>query len=234
MKKIFLLTVLSLIHLNTANAATPWWLQPTVCRLDPTNCYTAMGAGFDSALWDTTSNCWGLKLICPQALTTGADAPVAMERNDIRKGKNIKPDYDTDSLAQNAECFGRRKFGKNGSTISVNGKYVNVYCHGILSNPDETFENGDIVHNVQPTCETLAKSGYIAVENNGCFGKYYDSSDYFIECGNALLPERLIVLNGADYNATASNAPKDMSAANKKFEEMYNTSKRQHDRYFSE
>lgn len=42
---------------DTYAATTPWWMQPTVCRLDPTDCYTTMGMGFDSEMWDATSNC---------------------------------------------------------------------------------------------------------------------------------------------------------------------------------
>ena len=36
------------LFIGDSNAATPWWQQPTVCRLDPTNCYSTMGAGFDA------------------------------------------------------------------------------------------------------------------------------------------------------------------------------------------
>ncbi|MBO5662335.1 MAG: hypothetical protein J6S12_00535, partial [Alphaproteobacteria bacterium] len=92
MKKFFLLSIL--FTTLGANAATPWWLQPTVCRLNPTDCYSAMGAGFESEMWDASANCWGLKLICPQALTKYSTTPVAMGRNDIKKGTGINPDYD--------------------------------------------------------------------------------------------------------------------------------------------
>ena len=232
MKKIFLLSALFITF--GANAATPWWLQPTVCRLNPTNCYAAMGAGFDSEMWDASANCWGLKLICPDALTPPSAIPVAMGRNEIKKGTKINPDYDTDILSLDGECFGRRKTNNGGAMVSVNGKYVNVYCPGILNNPDEVLENGEIMHNAQPTCATLAKNGYVAVENGDCYGKYYDSADYFIECGTELLPKRLIVLNGADYNAPAYGTPATMDEARKKFDTMYTTSKSQHDKYFQD
>lgn len=232
MKKIFFIFSLCLFNIGTTNAATPWWLQPTVCRLNPTNCYSAMGTGFESRMWDTTSNCWGLKLICPEALTKSTSNPVAMERTTIKKGEGINPDYDTDALSMTGECFGRRKSKEGGAMISVNGKYVNVYCSGILPNPDEVLENGEIMYNTQPTCESLAQNGYIAVENGDCFGKYFDNADYYIECGTSLLPKRIIVLNGADYNAPSGNAPQTMDAARRKFDTMYSTSKTQHDKYF--
>lgn len=232
MKKLFLLSALFLTF--SANAATPWWLQPTVCRLNPTNCYTAMGAGFDSEMWDADAKCWGLKLICPDALVSPSAKPVAMGRNEINNGTNINPDYDTNILSLDGECFGRRKIGKNDAMVSVNGKYVNVYCPGILNKPDEFLENGEIMYNTQPTCSDLARHGYIAVKNNDCYGKYYDIADYFIECGTDLLPERIIVLNGADYNAPSHDAPTTMDAARQIFDKMYTTSKIQHDKYFQD
>ncbi len=228
-----LLFVLPMIYISAANAATPWWEQPTVCRLNPTNCYSAMGAGFESGMWDSTSNCWGLKLICPEALTEPATQPIPIERTALKSGKGILSDFDTDALSASGDCYGRRKSSKNGATVSVNGKYVNVYCPGILDNPDETLENGEIVYNNQPTCQTLAESGYVATLNDDCFGKYYDISNYFIECGGtSLLPARIIILNGADYNITHPGMPQTMDAANKMFETMYSTSKIQHDKYF--
>ena len=232
MKKIFLLSVIPLIYAMYANAATPWWQQPTVCRLNPTNCYSAMGVGFDSGLWDTSANCWGLKMICPEALKEYSSIPVAMERSTLKKGDGINPDYDTDALSHDGECFGRRKSENNGAMVSVDGKFVNVYCPGILTTPDETFENGEIVHGTQPTCDKLATDGYVAVLNGNCYGKYYDSRDYYIDCGTALLPKRLIVLNGADYNAPAYGTPYTMTEARQKFDKMYSTSKTQHEKYF--
>jgi hypothetical protein len=157
-----------------------------------------------------------------------------MGRNDIKKGTKINPDYDTDILSLDGECFGRRKTNNGGAMVSVNGKYVNVYCPGILNNPDEVIENGEIMHNKQPTCSDLAKNGYIAVENGDCYGKYYDSAKYFIECGTDLLPKRLIVLNGADYNAPAYGTPATMDEARQKFDKMYTTSKNQHNKFFKE
>ena len=234
MKKIFLISTLSLIVTGTSDAATPWWLRPTVCRLNPTNCYSAMGSGFDAGMWDATANCWGLKMICPEALKSSANAPIAMGKNEIKKGTNINSDFDTDILSSAGDCFGARKTTNNGATILVNGKYVNVYCPGILTNPDEKTENGEIMLSAQPTCTSLAKYGYAAVENGKCFGKYYDSSNYFIECGTTLLPKRIIVLNGADYTAPGGTTPATASEADKLFDTMYSVSKNQKKKYFKE
>ncbi len=240
MKKIFLFSVLSVFGIGAAFAATtPWWLQPTVCRINPTNCYTNMTAGYfieigNSESWDTTSNCWGLKLICPDALTTGGNDAIPMERAAIAKGTGIKPDFDINALGASGDCFGARKTAEGGAVASVNGKYVNVWCSGILNDPDEILENGEISYGAQPTCGELAESGYVAVENGRCYGKYYDISKYYIECGTALLPTRIVVLNGADYNAPMGGAPTTMAAADAIFDSMYSTSQAQKAKYFQE
>ena len=229
-----LVTLCALSHVTSYAATTPWWMQPTVCRLDPTDCYPAMGAGFESEMWDSTSNCWGLKLICPDALTNGKSTPVAMGRADIDRGININPDFNTDLLSTEGECFGRRKTATGGTTASVNGKYVNVWCPGILNNADEILENGEITYGTQPTCSSLAEYGYVGIENGRCYGKYYDTNNYYIECGTAPLPTRLIVLNGADYTAPMNGAPVDDTDAKRKFDTMYSTSQKQKAKYFAE
>lgn len=232
MKKLFFASLLcGTAVISTAHAAAPWWQQPTICRLNPANCYSGMGAGFDSGMWDAGANCWGLKLICPQALTTARSEPIAMGRNEIANGNGIRRDFDTNIL--NGDCFGMRKTVSNGSMASVNGDYVNVWCAGILDNPDETIGNGEITYGAQPTCAKLAENGYVGVLNGRCYGKYYNMNEYFIECtGTDLMPSRLIVLNGADYTAPSSGAPADKSAADAKFDKMESISKTQRAKYF--
>ncbi len=217
-------------------ATTPWWLQPTVCRLDPTGCYPAMGAGFDSEMWDATSNCWGLKLICPDALLDGSRTAQPMGRAEIARdgGKKISTDFNTDLLGPDGDCFGRRKTSENGTVASVGGTLVQVWCPGILNNPDETLTNGEITYGTQPTCSQLAENGYVGVENGRCYGKYFDSAQYYIECGDTLEPTRLIVLNGADYTASMNGAPTDATAAEQLFDKMYSVSQAQHAKYFTE
>ncbi len=217
-------------------ATTPWWLQPTVCRLDPTGCYPTMGAGFDSEMWDATSNCWGLKLICPDALLDGSRTAQPMGRAEIARdgGKKISTDFNTDLLGPDGDCFGRRKTSENGTVASVGGTLVKVWCPGILDNPDETLTNGEITYGTQPTCSQLAENGYVGVENGRCYGKYFDSAQYYIECGNTLEPTRLIVLNGADYTASMNGAPTDATAAEQLFDKMYSVSQAQHAKYFTE
>lgn len=217
-------------------ATTPWWLQPTVCRLDPTGCYPTMGAGFDSEMWDATSNCWGLKLICPDALLDGSRTAQPMGRAEIARdgGKKISTDFNTDLLGPDGDCFGRRKTSENGTVASVGGTLVKVWCPGILDNPDETLTNGEITYGTQPTCSQLAENGYVGVENGRCYGKYFDSAQYYIECGDTLEPTRLIVLNGADYTASMNGAPADATAAEQLFDKMYSVSQAQHAKYFTE
>lgn len=234
MNKLFFTSLLlGTVITTAADAAQPWWQQETICRLNPANCYTGMGAGFDSGMWDAGANCWGMKLICPQATTTPNSAPVAMGRNEIASGNGINRDFDTGVLT--GDCFGMRKTVNNGSMASVNGKYVNVWCNGILDSADETLASGEITFGTQPTCAKLATNGYVGVLNGRCYGKYYDTNDYFIECDAAApLPKRLIVLNGADYTAPMGGAPTDKAAADKKFDQMESISKTQRSKYFKE
>lgn len=229
---LFVLCFLGDVHA----AITQWWLQPTVCRLSPTDCYSAMGAGFDSEMWDRTSRCWGLKLICPDALLNESSrAPQPMGRNEIKndKGKKINPDFDTDLLGTDGDCFGRRKTKKNGTLAIVNGNEVPVWCSGILDTPDEILPNGEITLNAQPTCDELATRNYIAVENGKCYGKYIDTTKHFIECGISTEPTRIIILNGAENTPKNDKVPFDQDAADDKFDEMYKTSQAQREKYFS-
>jgi len=235
MKKLFLLSLLGVATTGGAFAASsiPWWQQPTICRISTTNCYVSMGAGYDRELWDASASCRGMKLICPQALTAGGDEPVPMGKTALAKGTGIKADFDVTALADG--CFGARKTAANGTQASVNGRYVHVWCRGILDNPDEIVATGEITLGAQPTCASLAENGYAAVVNGRCYGKYYNPNEYYIECDSELLPNRLIVLNGADYTAGASaNTPSTMDAANDRFKSMYNVSKTHHDKYFTQ
>jgi len=235
MKKLFIASLVSIMSCGAAICdATPWWEQPTVCRLSPSNCYAGqMGAGYDSTMWDATANCWGMKFICPAALTTGETQPVAIGRNEIAGGVNINRDFDTETL--NGDCFGARRTTANGTMASVNGNYVNVWCNGVLDNPDEQLPNGEITLSAQPTCAALAENGYAGVLNGKCYGKYYDMEKYLIECnGSSATPSRLIVLNGADYGAPRGDTPADKSAADAKFDQMERVSQAQHKQYFKE
>ena len=68
MTRFLLLSLLALMYTNTGMSAS-WWEQPTVCRMDTTRCYTSMGAGFDSEIWDTDKKCWGMKMLSQQKYT---------------------------------------------------------------------------------------------------------------------------------------------------------------------
>lgn len=231
MNKFFIISLLALIYTDAAISA-PWWEQLTVCRMDTTQCYTAMGAGFDAEMWDADAKCRGMKYICPDALVKKTTSATLISRNDIDNNNIIKSDYDTSLLSEYGDCFGRRKTNKSGNQVMVNGKYVNVYCNGVLNKSDETLANGEIVYDTQPTCETLKKNGFIAVENGKCFGKYYEESEQYIQCGKDLKPEQIIVLNGATISTTTINAPKTSTEAEKTFKEMQSVSKVQKKQYF--
>ena len=99
MKKILTFSIFCLSFApNVFGATLHWWEQPTVCKLDPTKCYTTMGMGYDNELWDSDTKCWGMKLICPEALTTGGKEPVAMSLNAISKKTGIDNDFHTNVL----------------------------------------------------------------------------------------------------------------------------------------
>ena len=217
MKKIFLF---SLIFMTAnAGAATPWWEQQTVCRLNPASCYTSMlGAGYDSGMWDANAGCWGMKLICGDALTNTNDTtPVG--KTEIARGTNISTDYDINIL--DGDCFGVRKTSIDGSMASVNGTMVRVWCSGILDNVDATIENGEITYGTQPTCRTLANDGYVAVTNGKCYGRYYDPARYYIQCSGET--PTLIVLNGANYETGNSSSPQTQEDADLLFNQMYDS-----------
>lgn len=190
-----------------------------------------MGAGYDSEMWDADSSCRGMKWICADALTdkNATDAKL-VGRADIAHGTGINSDFDINVL--NGDCFGMRKSSAGGTKVLIDGKYVNVWCAGVLRNVDETLEFGEITYGAQPTCQTLADDGFVAIAQNKCMGKSFDTAEYFIECdgGDGTLPNRLIVLNGAEANASGGMASRD--AANQLMEKMYQVSQTQHKKYF--
>lgn len=245
MKKILLISTISLMTSSMAGAATPWWEQPTICKINPTQCYSNMTMGYfietgNTETWDATGNCWGLKVICPNALTNGATEATPMTRAEIAQRKNISSDFDIDTLSKFDACFGVRKSNSDGSRVSVNGEYVNVWCNNVLSGSGQNIEdteNGQvIISGTQPTCKSLANDGYIAVvdDRNSCYGKYYDTSEYFMNCTTNLLPDRLIVLNGADYTESANAVTMTPELADQTFEEMYAVSQSQRKKYIKE
>lgn len=208
MKKTLLLSVMLFLTCGFANAATPWWEQPTICRIDTTRCYVSMGAGYDSEIWDANANCRGMKYICAEAFTESKNEPTLVPKNDITSGKDLNS-QDFDFTKLNGNCFGVRKTDANGSTAHVNGNNVNVWCTGILDNVDETVPTGEITYGAQPTCQSLWDSGYIGVLNGRCYGKYYDPSKYYVKCGGDLLPTQIVILNGADDSGLSGTLPSD-------------------------
>jgi hypothetical protein len=233
MKKNIIFALLSIMCLTVDTNAADWWNQPTVCKINTTKCYNniTMGAGFDSEMWDTIGQCRGMKYICSNALLNAqSNNPQLISKKEI--ATKTSADFDTNTLDESGECFGKRKSKNSGTQVMVNNKYVNLYCHGILDNADEVLTNGEIVYTNQPTCETLKEQGYIAVENGKCIGKYIDESKYYIQCGKDLLPERLILLNGAEITTTNTGVITAQNEANKLFNKMYNVSQKQKKEYF--
>jgi hypothetical protein len=120
----------------------------------------------------------------------------------------------------------------------VGGTYVNVWCNGVLGSPDETLSTGEIVTSgAQPVCKDISSDGWVAVLNQKCYGKYYDPSNYYIECdGNNLLPSRLIELNGASPITGTGGGnyayPTTTAAAKTLFDTMQASSAAQKAKYF--
>lgn len=245
MKKAFLFSVISCLLMTHANAATPWWEQPTICRLSPSNCYTNMGIGYfydniDPESWDITSSCWGKKYICVEALTVtykeehnNPTQPVAMAKTEIRSSVNIDSDFDVDVL--NGDCFGVRKTSSGGAMASVDGNFVKVWCSGVLEHPDDEYvENGEITSGEQPKCSDLQANGYVGIQNGKCYGKYYDPQDYYIQCDSEDKNATLIVLNGAQYSTTSTSSITTKREADDLFDIMYQNAKVQHAAHFGE
>ncbi len=227
MKKISLLSLAIIINTTYAHCAIKWWEQDTICRLDPSNCYTTMGIGFEAEYWDKTSECWGQKIICGAAQDPVSTENTAMTKKDISARKNINADYDTNIL--NGECFGARKTSSNGLFATKDGQQVKVFCPGILENvfySDETekLATGSILlRSTEPTCQELANEEYIGIKNGRCHGKKYEKSKYHIDCEHSD-GIRLIIHNGADFTAPQGDAPKTLADAEKQFETMYKKS----------
>lgn len=218
--------------------STSWWLQPTICKLNTTNCYSDMGIGYDKTMWDSTSNCWGVKMICPEATTyNNTSYPVAMTKSEIANGNNIDSSFDVTVL--NGDCYGTRKTISNGSVAVIDGSNVKVWCTGVLNNPSETLENGQIQLGGEPTCQDLAQNGFVGIINQKCYGKYFDPNKYYIECESGeLLPKKIILLNGADtvtgYNPAKPSVtyPTDVNSATELFDKMQSVSAAKKAEYF--
>ena len=220
--RIFFALCTTLIFTHVAHAY--WWMPPTVCKMDTTKCYKVMGMGFDEEMWDGTSKCRGMKYICPEALASGGHEPELVGKIDLTNPKLVKSDYDMSLYDTYQNCFGMRKLSNDGTQAYYNGKYFNIWCNGILSKVDEVLENGEVSFTFQPTCETLAQDNYAAIKNGKCYGKYYDSQKYALECGTGLIPTRIILKNNADYGNYSDRIPVTQNEADKIFEIMYENS----------
>ncbi len=233
MKKAFIISVLSLIGINSATAFDiPWWEQDTVCRVNDTKCYVNMGDGFDADKWDEQSNCRGMKYICPNAFKNPKPTTATTVSRDKIKDE-ISDDFDANILSKTDGCFGVRRSNKKGNEVMVDGGYVKVWCAGILNDPAEETENGGIANANEPvTCGFLNERGYIGVENGKCWGKPYDASKYHVDCGGEgnkdFKPARLVILNGTEFSEDSKTEESQKEIMN----EMYKNSKKQKAQYF--
>ncbi len=225
MKKLFILSLLSIPFMGNSHAALNWWEQPTVCRVNPSKCYSSMGAGYDIEEWDKESDCRGKKIICGAALEPASDDNWPLSKTDIRNMNGINPDFNIDVL--NGDCFGARRTISNGLQAIYKDNTIDVYCPDILEaiydyKHIENVETGSIlVRDAQPKCSELAESGYARVKNGRCYGKRYSESEYYIDCSRGNDSDaRLIILNGADYTEPMGKNPLTFEDANALFDEM--------------
>ena len=199
-----------------SDSGVEWWLKPTICQPSSSQCYSSMGTGFDSEIWDVGANCRGEKLICPNAVVSLSESgPAPFSKSDISNSSIISEDFDVSALSSQNGCFGLRKTRNSGVNAKVGSEWRNVYCHGILDYPDEILPTGEIMLATkdQPTCKSLAENGYIAILNGQCYGKFeYPTTDFYLECSDAdLLPSKIIVLNGAKDVRTSTLTNPDAS-----------------------
>ena len=200
MKVKFAVLLVALFAPWSVFGANFWWMHETICQIDNTPCYSGLSAGIDSSLetgWDISGRCRGKKYVCPEAMSPVGDDVVTMERADILRGDGISSDFDMSVYVADQNCYGSRKSKNNGTMVSVKGVYVNVWCSGILSDPTYETPDGEVTTGEQPVCTDLAKFGYVAVLNGRCYGKYYNPSEYAIECNDDT--PTLVLLNGAEY-----------------------------------
>ncbi|MDR1697000.1 MAG: hypothetical protein LBR41_02135 [Rickettsiales bacterium] len=197
--------IIFLITMGMANSAN-WWEMVTICMPSRDKCYATMMTGYDAGMWDADSKCFGMKMVCGNALRVADDAPVAMSKSAIATSSNFNSDFDIGVLSGMGKCWGARKTQSNGTRAMVNGKYENVWCAGVLDNPDERTENGFIKFGAQPTCTQLAENGWVAVLDSKCYGRKFDPREYAIECGRGDLPTRIVALNGArDFDVAGTS-----------------------------
>lgn len=239
MRRMFLFIIVSVLLFGNANADTPWWQHDEFCRISPTNCYATMGIGYEPTDWDITSNCWGKKYICADAIrNSDSNDSVLMGRAEIADASRIDSDFDVTIL--NGDCFGARKIKDGGTKVSVDGEFVEVWCYGALSNPDENanLENGEIpASGLTPTCAELKTNGYVGIKNGKCYGKYYNQNEYYIQCNdnNPTTLPTLVILNGVDSeNVVVDSRITTQSDADSLFRQMYQNAQERHKLYFKD
>lgn len=224
-KHILFLTLLISPFITGANAATNWWEQQPVCRVNPAKCYNSMGIGYDTSEWDRDAKCRGKKIICGNALTPQSPENWPMSKKDISNRIGINSDFDLTLL--NGDCFGMRKTISGGFQAVYKNNNIDVYCPGVLEHvygeDIENVETGSILTRAkQPTCQELAEYGYAHVKGKNCYGKKYDTREYYIDCSSGDINARIIILNGApDYGTYDPYTPDTMDQANDIFAEMF-------------
>lgn len=228
-KKIISLIMFGIIC-SPAFGAIDWWNfdDEFVCQVDNTPCYSGLTQGVDDE-WDVAASCRGRKYICADAFNTNTPSAVAINMSEITN--NVNSDFDVTVYVAGENCYGTRKTTDNGRMASVNGRYVKVWCNGVLVSPTETLSNGEITTGPEPTCKQLATDGFAAIANGGCYGKYYNPANYAIECDGE--NPTLIVLNGAEYNPNGSNTVT-ASVANSRFSTMQTSAATQRAKHFNQ
>ena len=232
--KRFIVSCLALLAFGTVlhPAAANWWEMQSICKPDNTTCYKSpMGRGFEVGFWDTGAGCWGMKLVCGEALIEPQFDSEPKSKSDLAGNVGISTDFDTNVLF--GGCFGARKITGGGSMTLINGQEVKIWCPGILESPDAVdLPNGEAQPNPQPDCEFLADREYVDILNGKCWGKKFPRPEYTIVCENGFA--RLFIMNGAQEITPirSSSIPATQSAANAIFDDIQRAASERRSKHF--
>ena len=208
MKRLLALSLVFGMFAFSAHAIN-WWNRPTICQPVYDTCAPMGTPGWEMQFWDVAASCWGVKMVCGDALVGQIAHEVPFPSNSQMQ---VQIGFDITEFDAERGCFGVRAGGTEPDTVNCPGGDVRIWCPGILG--DLGFFSasrgaGEYSCLARPTCADLASVGVVAIRNNNCWGVRYVYPEFFIECvGDSELPRRIIRLNGADWRpAPAGGGP---------------------------
>ena len=200
MNKKIISWILFVIVCSPALGAFDWWNldDEFVCQIDNTPCYFGVTQGVDDE-WDVTGSCRGRKYVCGDALKENtSSSAIAVNKTEINN--SVSSDFDVTVYVAGENCYGTRKTTDNGRMASVNGRYVKVWCNGVLNSPTDTLSNGEFTTGAEPTCKQLANDGFAGIAN----GKPTKEGVILLD-GLKLLDSSKLTVSGSPYAKTILN-----------------------------